>query len=124
MLAGTLVHEYTHTPQPSTSDPVTKAQFESKAYGVEVFFSRRMGDEKRADFISRRWTNDRLDQISGGDKIFQATQEVMEVLYRLIDNGGPAAKVAKDMSVEFISKNAGDYGPKLKALIATIQSAS
>jgi hypothetical protein len=73
LLAGTLVHEYTHTPQPSTSDPVTKAQFESKAYGVEVFFSRRMGDKKRADFISQRSTNDKVDQIAGGDKIFQAT---------------------------------------------------
>jgi hypothetical protein len=122
LLAGTLVHEYTHTHQPSTSDPVTKAQFESKAYGVEVFFSRRMGDKKRTDSITKRSTNDKLDQISGGDKIFQATQEVMEALYQLIDNGGPAAKEAKDMSAEFISKNAGDYGPKLKALIATIRS--
>jgi hypothetical protein len=122
LLAGTLVHEYTHTPQPGTSDPVTKAQFESKAYGVEVFFSQRMGDKKRADFIAGRSTNDKVDQIAGGDKIFQATQVVMEALYQLIDNGGPAAKEAKDMSVEFISKNAGDYGPKLKALIATIKS--
>jgi hypothetical protein len=121
LLASTLLHEYTHTPQPSTSDPVTKAQFEAKAYGVEIFFSRRLGDQKRADFIERRSTNDRLDQTAGGDKIFEATQAVMEALYRLIDNGGPAAQEAKGMSVEFISKNAGDYGPKLKALISPIR---
>ena len=122
LLAGTLLHEFTHTPQPSASDPVSKAQFEAKAYGVEVFFSERMGDKARADFIYRRSTNDAVDQTSGGDKIFDATQKVMEALYRMIDNGGPAAKQAKDMSVEFISKNSGDYGPKLKALIATIRS--
>ena len=81
-----------------------------------------MGDLARARLIRDRSTNDKLDQISGGDKIFQATQEVMEALYRMIDNGGPAAKEAKDLSVEFISKNSGDYGPKLKALIATIRS--
>jgi hypothetical protein len=121
LLAGTLVHEYTHTHQPDTSDPVTTAQFESKAYGVEVFFSGRMGDQKRADFIFTRSSNDKIDQIAKGDKVFQATQEVMAALYQLIDNGGPAAKEAKEMIVQFISKNAGDFGPKLRALIATIQ---
>jgi len=120
LLGSTLLHEYTHTPQPSTSDPVTSAQFESKAYGVEVFFSRRTGDNARVAFIEKRSTNDQVDRMSGGDKIYQATQAVMEALYRLIDNGGPAAEEARAMSAEFISKNSVDYGPKLKDFIAKI----
>jgi hypothetical protein len=122
LLGGTLVHEFVHTPQPGVSDPIRKAIFEAKAYGVEVFYSERMGDRARADLIYKRMTNDPMDQTSGGDKIFQATQSVMEALYRMIDNGGPAAAEARNMSAEFISKNSDDYGPKLKALIATIRS--
>ncbi len=123
LLGGTLIHEYTHTPQPKATDPVTKAQFEAKAYGVEVFFSYRMGDAKRADFIEKRSFNDKVDQMSGGDKIYQATQAIMETLYRMIDNGGPAAVEARAMSTEFISKNSADYGPKLKAFISSIPDA-
>ncbi len=122
LLAGTLIHEYTHTPQ-AADDPVTTAQLEAKAYGVEVFFSYRMGDEKRARFIEKRSTNDSVDRASGGDKIYQATQAVMEALYRLIDNGGPAAEEARAMSAEFISKNSVDYSAKLKAFIAKIPGA-
>ena len=47
----------------------------------------------------------------------------MEALYRLIDNGDPAAEEARAMSAEFISKNSVDYSAKLKAFIAKIPGA-
>ncbi|WP_428671127.1 DUF4157 domain-containing protein [Reyranella sp.] len=119
LLSGTLIHEYTHTPQP-TSDPVSAAQFEAKAYGIEILFMYRMGNKARADFIERRYTDDQLDRVSNGDKIFLAAQNAMTALYRMIDNGGPAAIQARKMSVELISKNAADFGPELKAFLSKI----
>jgi hypothetical protein len=119
LLSGTLIHEYTHTPQP-TSNWVSAAQFEAKGYGVEIFFMYRMGNKARIDFIERRYTNDPIDRASNGNKIFQATQNAMAALYQMIDNGGPAAIQARQMSVEFISKNADDFGPELKALLGKI----
>jgi hypothetical protein len=42
----------------------------------------------------------------------------MKALYEVIDQGGPAAKDAREMSVEFISRNEEDYGTRLKDFIS------
>ena len=44
----------------------------------------------------------------------------MRELYKVIDEGGPAAEEARDMSVEYISKNASNYRPKLKAIFLDV----
>jgi hypothetical protein len=118
LLGGTLLHEYSHTPQGGKKDPVNQAPDEAKAYGIELFFAERMGDKKRADFISKRSSNDSVDVSTGSDKIFTASYDTISRLYEVIDKGGPQANEARQMSVEFISKNAEDYGPKLRAFIA------
>jgi hypothetical protein len=118
LLGGTLVHEYSHTPQGGKKDPVNQAPDEAKAYGIELFFAERMGDKKRAEFINKRSVNDSVDISTGSDKIFTASYDTISRLYEVIDKGGPQANEARQMSVEFISKNAEDYGSKLRAFIA------
>jgi hypothetical protein len=118
LLASTLIHEFVHTPQGGGDDPVNAAPKEAKAYGVEKFFSERMGDQTRANKISNMGWNSPLDVRTGADKIFSESYGTMKALYEVIDQGGPAAKEARAMTVEFISKNSGDYGQKLKEFIA------
>lgn len=119
-LGGTLIHEYVHTPQGSS--PIGVAE-EAKAYGVERFLSRRMGDEARERWIENRYDPskpDPYDQLGGGEglKLHQDAFNTMERLYKIIDAGGPDAEKARVMSVDFISHNADQYGPELKAFLA------
>jgi hypothetical protein len=128
LLGGTLIHEYVHTPQGAKGHGVEQAPKEAKAYAIEVFLAERMGDQKRADFIYQRRLNDVVDINTGSDKIFRATYNTMQALYKVIDSGRTQsdARVAGDisseearrMSVEFISRNEEDYGTKLKDFIA------
>jgi hypothetical protein len=120
LLAGTLIHEFVHTPQGGKDHAVASAPKEGKAYGIEVFFAERMGDEARQDVIYKRYRGtDPIDQKMGGDKIFLQSYYIMTQLYKIVDSdGGPAGAKARAMSVEFISKNANDFGPDLRAFIA------
>jgi hypothetical protein len=119
-LAGTLIHEFVHTPQGGWENYVSKAPKEAKAYGVELFFSERMGDKKRAEVINSMSWNSPVDIQTGSDKIFRKSYWTMKALYEIIDQGGSAAKEAREMSAEFISKNSNDFGTKLKTFIAKI----
>ena len=50
--------------------------------------------------------------------IFNDSYNTLKALYEIIDQGGVKAKEAREMTVEFISKNSADFGPGLKAFIA------
>jgi Domain of unknown function (DUF4157) len=118
LLAGTLIHEFVHTPQGGGDTGVSSAPKEAKAYGIELFYSERMGDKARARVIENMSWSSPIDIQTGADKIFRESYETMKALYEVIDQGGPAAKEAREMSVEFISKNEADYGTKLKDFIS------
>jgi hypothetical protein len=119
LLAGTLIHEYVHTPQGGAENAAAGLPKEAKAYGIELFFSERMGDRKRAAVITKNMSsNDPLSNFTNVGIDFNMSYRIMRALYEVIDQGGPAAKEAREMSVEFISKNANDFGEKLKAFIA------
>jgi hypothetical protein len=119
LLAGTLIHEYVHTPQGGGESFGSGLPKEAKAYGIELFFSERMGDTKRAEhIINYMSSNDPLSNAYSAGPIFNKSYRIMRALYESIDQGGPAAKNAREMSVEFISKNSTDFGAELKAFIA------
>lgn len=122
LLAGTLIHEYTHTPQGGGTNAVAGATNEAKAYGVELFFSERMGDRARAKVITgMNWDSNTVWTRSGADKIFRETYDVMRALYEVIDQGGAAATQARALVVEFISKESTDYSSELKEFIAKVR---
>lgn len=119
LLGSTLIHDFVHTPHGGRDTIVGSAPSEAKAYGIELFFAERMGDKQREEVISNRYNkNDPVDMRMGGDQIFNESYLIMKKLYEIIDQGGPEGAEARIMSVEFISKNEGNYGPKLKAFIA------
>lgn len=121
LLAGTLIHEYVHTPQGGGDNAVAGLPKEAKAYGIELFFSERMGDHKRAEVITKNMSsNDSLSNFTNAGADFHKSYRIMRALYEVIDQGGAAAKEAREMSVEFISKNSDEFGAKLKAFIAKI----
>jgi hypothetical protein len=118
LLAGTLVHEFAHTREGGgEANPITGALREARAYGVEMFFSERMGDTTRAKAISRKWSSP-IDIKSGADKKLWATYDTMKALYRVIDQGGPEGAKARALSVEFISAEESSYSKDLKQFIA------
>ena len=112
LLGGTLIHEFSHTPQDNPLNPL----FEAKAYGIEWYFAERSGDQARVDFIERRHRKDSREI----RKMLYFSYYTMGELYKTIDEGGPAAQEARDMSVEYISKNADNYRPKLKAIFLEV----
>jgi len=122
LLGGTLIHEFVHTPQgpAELGGQVTQLTKEAKAYAIELLFSERMGDETRAADIEKQWlTNDSLIMGTGADKVFNRSYSIISELYRIIDTkGGAEAAAARQMSVEFMSKNEADYGPELKDFIS------
>jgi hypothetical protein len=120
LLAGTLIHEFVHTPQGGGESGVSAAPKEAKAYGIEVFFSERMGDKDRAAVIDNKSWDSSVDSRTNAKKIFNESYRTIKELYKIIDQGGPAAREAREMSVEFISKNSDDYGSKLNAFIAKL----
>jgi hypothetical protein len=118
LLAGTLIHEYTHTPHGPKSLGVDYVPKEAKAYGVERFFADRMGDTKRVTLIEKRYVgNDPMDMALGGNEIFNRTDRILTELYKIIDADELGAEKARQMSVDFISHNEEDYGPDLKEFI-------
>lgn len=122
LLAETLIHEYVHTPQGGGADPVSAAPLEAKAYGIELFFSERMGDEARAGVIRHmKWDIDSTNVRTGAAKVFSKAYAAMTALYKIMDQGGAGAKEAREMSVEFISKNSDDFGGKLNAFLAKVR---
>jgi hypothetical protein len=99
------------------SNAIDQAIGDAKAYPIELFFAERAGDEERAKVISNL-QNSSLDSGADLNKVFRANYDTIKRLYEVIDKGGPQAEEARQMSVDFISKNEQDYGPKLKAFIA------
>ena len=121
LLAGTLIHEYVHTPERGGADPVSGAVGEGKAYAVEVFFSERMGDTKRARAIyDKNWDTNTVWTRSGATKIFHQTYNVMRALYEVIDQGGAPAIAAGALAVEFIANESTDYSSALNDFIAKV----
>jgi hypothetical protein len=121
LLGGTLIHEFSHSPQGGRASGVEQAPKEAKAYGIELFFAERMGDKRRANFIYKRSRgDDPVDLKTSGNEIFSDAYTIISALYALIDQGGPEAEKARKMSVEFISKNPEDYGPELKGFIQKV----
>lgn len=130
LLGSTLIHEFTHTPQGRKGYQTDQVIPEAKAYAIELFFSERMGDQDRADFIVDRNTNDSMDKSLGGDVEFKKTYRVITALYKVIDSGRQASEArgpgevsseqAREMSVDFISHNEADYSKALKDFIAKI----
>jgi hypothetical protein len=126
LLASTLVHELTHTPQGGRSlNPIDMVIPEGKAYGVESFFAERMGDRARERFIDDRYGgNDPLDNKAGGKLAFEKSYATMRELYRVIDGGqtnlaalaGVTPERARELAAEFITRNEDGYSRELKAL--------
>ncbi len=79
LLAGTLIHEYVHTPQGGGDTGAARAPKEAKAYAIELFFSERMGDQKRTEVISNISWNSSVDIRAGADKIFRKSYHTMRV---------------------------------------------
>lgn len=123
LLGSTLIHELVHTPQGAKElgGEVTQVPKEAKAYAIELLFAERMGDTTRAAFIEKQWYgNDSVIKSMGGDKVFDRTYRIISALYEVIDStGGAEASAARQMSTEFITKNESDFGPQLRAFIAT-----
>jgi len=119
LLGSTMIHEFVHTPQGGGADPITGTINEAKPYGVEMFFAERMGDQRRATKISDMGWDTALNMRTGAYRIFNESYRTMKELYRIIDQGGPAAKDARAMTVEFISKNQEDYSRQLREFIST-----
>jgi hypothetical protein len=118
LLAGTLIHEFVHTPQGGGDNAASAAPHEAKAYAVELFFSERMGDTKRVAIINNQSWNDSLSVATGADKVFEDTYATMKALYKVIDQAGAGAAAARRLTVELITQNPDDYGPGLKAFMA------
>lgn len=120
LLAGTLIHEYSHTPHGGAS-AFGDLPKEAKSFGIEVFFSKRMRDKAREDFITNYMSShDPWSNFAEASELFNKSYRIMQALYKVIDQGGPAAKDAREMSVEYISKNSDDFGAKLKDFIANV----
>lgn len=114
LLGETLIHEYSHTPQDNPLDD----NLEAKAYGIEWFFAERSGDGRRAGFIVKRYSRERRKVKEN----MYFSYYTMGQLYKEIDKGGPGAEEARNMSVEFISKNASDYRPRLRDIFSYASS--
>ncbi|QIG47222.1 DUF4157 domain-containing protein [Nordella sp. HKS 07] len=116
LLGETLIHEFAHK---AHARDYLKGPGEGKAYGIESFFAMRLGDKKREEAADDLGT--RL-----GDKLaFNTSFSVMKRLYEVIDTQRsilPSLKNvtpqrAREMVVEFISKNKEDFGDELRKFI-------
>jgi Domain of unknown function (DUF4157) len=116
LLGETLIHEYAHS---SHASDYMKAPGEGKAYGIENYFTERLGDKKRDDA-----TMD-LGPKKGDKLAFDTSIAIMRDLYKIIDTGrsqvpslaGLTAQQAREMVVEFIAKNKDDFSDALKKYI-------
>ena len=93
LLGSTLIHEYAYTPH--AIDASTWLG-EGKAYGIENFFNKRLGDKKRDEITLI------LGPKKGDSEAFNASYQVMKQLYEVIDNhskppglGGVSAERAR-----------------------------
>ena len=123
LLGETLIHEYSHTSQAGN---YTKGPTEGKAYGIENFFAEHSGDKKRdAQTLL-------LGPIKGDKRAYDTAYAVMKRLYEVIDTGtsrfaslkGVSVARAREMSVEFVSKNMADFGKALLEFMRAEFSAS
>ena len=116
LLATTLIHELVHT---AHANDYFKGPGEGKAYGIENYFNERLGDEKRDEETLK------VGPKMGDKPAMDASYHVMKLLYQIIDTGvsdsphlkGVARQKARDMSVEFITKNRNDFSKELREFI-------
>lgn len=112
LLGETLIHEYSHTPQDNPQDLLSEA----KASGINWFFAERSGNSRREELIAKRYSTATRDE----KRVLYFSYYTLRELYKVIDAGGPAAEEAREMSIEYISKNASDHRPKLQAIFADV----
>ena len=120
LLGTTLIHEYVHVPYALAGnwDP---GPTEGKAYGIERFFAERLGDKERLRVIAI------IGPKKGDEDIMNVSTRVMKALYEVIDTGaskspslqGVNAERAREMSVEFISKNKEDFSDGLNRFLSS-----
>jgi hypothetical protein len=114
LLGGTLMHEFSHTPQDDPMNPL----FEAKAYGVEKFFAERMEDKKRGERIDSLYSGSSVEERRS---LYEAYY-TMSDLYEVIDRGGPNVQDEQKMVVEYISKDPAAYGPQLRSVISKVSN--
>lgn len=116
LLGETLIHEYAHTAHASD---ILKGPGEGKAYGIENFFAERLGDKQRDEGTAD------LGPRMGDKEAFNVSYFVMKRLYEVIDGGesklaslkGMSPQRARELSVEFVSKNKDGFSAELKRFI-------
>ena len=112
LLGETQIHEFVHTPQDDPENPI----LEAKAYGIEKSFTERMGDSTRVGAIERRYSRSGRAERKA---LYEGYSTITE-LYEVINNGGRNAEEARNMVVEYITKNPSDFGPELKSLVSEV----
>ena len=115
-----MIHEYSHAAYAMAGnwDP---GPTEGKGYGIEKFLAERMGDKQRAAVAAK------LGPKKGDPVAFKTSYEVIKALYEVIDTAasqssnlrGVTAERAREMAVEFISKNKSNFSDELKTFIST-----
>lgn len=116
LLGETLIHEYAHT---SHARDYIAGPGEGKAYGIESFFAMRLGDKQREEAA------DDLGPRMGTKEAFNTSFFVMKRLYEVIDTQRsilPSLKNvtpqrAREMVVEFVSRNKEDFSDELRKFI-------
>ena len=116
LLGETLIHEYVHTAHASDN---LKGPGEGKAYGVENFLAERLGDKTRDDATSD------LGKRMGDAKAFNTSYSIMKQLYDVMEMRplpsphlkGVTPQRAREMTVEFISRNKSAFSQELKNYI-------
>jgi hypothetical protein len=114
LLGGTLLHEFSHTPQDDPENPL----HEAKAYGIERFFAERMGDVKRFDRIESLYAGSSIDE----RRSLYEGYYTMRDLYEVIDRGGPTIQDEQKMVVEYITRNPPDFGPQLRSVVSNTRN--
>ena len=84
-----------------------------------MFFSERRGI-RGGPTTSVTWDTDPVGLATGATKTFWKAYATMKAPNTIIDQSGAGAKEAREMSVEFISKNSQDFGSRLKAFLASV----
>lgn len=114
LLGGTLMHEFSHTPQDDPENPLSEA----KAYGVEKFFAERMEDKKRGERIDSLYSG---SSVAERRSLYEAYY-TMRDLYEVIDRGGPNVQDEQKMVVDYISKDPAAYGSQLRSVISKVSN--
>ena len=120
LLGTSLIHEFVHAFQGATPNDVD----EDKAYGIELAFSWRLGDQKRVGYIEKRYS-----QLSGDEQTRKEQATIItETLFDVIDRKnssfssikGITSDQARVLMVNYITNQPSGYEPQLTRLAAEI----